>query len=138
MRIFYLLTLICCSLLSCDKEKKFNDKIEGEWHPVSLKISDYSGIGYYAETQGSIKFQKDSKKSTTGSYVIEMNYLLNGTEKTILEEGTYSVKEDNIIRKPLNGEENKAIITYVNKEDFELEIPNLDNERYQFVLKRKD
>ena len=97
MRTLVLITLISCSLLACNKDKKFNDKIEGEWNPVSLKISDYSGIGYYAETQGTIKFQKDSKKSTTGTYVIEMNYLLNGTEKTILEEGTYSVKADNIL-----------------------------------------
>jgi len=137
MRILIFVIAISCFLLSCNKEVKLNSRIEGEWIPISLKISDNSGIGYYADTQGFLKFQKDAKKSTTGTYKIELQYTVNGIQKTFLENGTYTVDSDKIIRKPLNSLENKSIIIYVNKEDFQLEIPNLENERYQFLLKRK-
>jgi len=137
MKVNISLFFISFMLFACSKEKKFNSKVEGEWAPVSLKIADFTGIGYYAETQGSISFKKESKKSAKGNYTIDLQYVLNGVSKTFFETGTYTIKADKVIRKSTSTIENESIIIYINKEDFAFEIPNLNNERYLFILKRK-
>ncbi len=121
--------------LSCSKEVKLNKRMNGEWEPNSMKIITPAGLSYFVESVGFMRFDEDRKKNT-GTYTIDISYEFNGSSQQLNETGSYTISGDQIMRS-YDSIQNESRVVYINKDYLEFEIPNLENNGYFFVLKRK-
>mgnify|MGYP006137194677 CR=1 FL=1 len=132
----HLTFLFLILIVACSKEIKSNKQIDGTWKPVSLKISEATGIGVFVDVAGTISFTPTEKKSKSGDYLINIQYTENSTEKSIIESGRYEIEEDMLLLTASDGVTKSSILLYINKTDLEYELPNINNRNYKFVLER--
>lgn len=138
MRIF-LTFLLFIFVVSCSKSKKINKRLDGTWNVVTLKVNDpATNLSHYAETTGTLEFTTEGKQSTKGNYDFSIDYIFEGNAYQLVENGTYSLIDNNCTLTSSENEERTARIIYINKEDleFHLDIPN--SKRLQMVLKKND
>lgn len=128
-------SLLALIFASCNKEVSLNKKIDGEWGTHSLKLIEPNGLSYYVSSNGTITFSPDGKKSTKGTYSINISYDYNGVENNVQENGTYQLEGDKLVRF-FDSMENESRVVYVTSKDLEFEIPNLNNRGLYFVLDR--
>lgn len=130
--------LISILLLSgCSKEVQSNRGLEGEWNPVSFSLMDYTLLKSTPECTGNMKFQRDGKKSKTGTYDFRLFFDHNGAPLNLVEKGSYHIENKNIIKLlSSEGEETVVTLVYKTKEDLVLDFPNKNDLGYYIVLKK--
>ena len=131
-----LLVFSSALLYACSKDAKLNKKLDGTWETHSLKIITSNGLSYFVQASGTVLFEEE-KGSNTGHYTIDVTYVFNDTTLQLNEVGTYTLSGDQLLR-TYNNQQNESRVVYINKKDLELEIPNVQNQGYFFVLKRID
>lgn len=129
-----LIILICAIFGACSKDAKLNKQLDGKWETRSLKIITSNGLSYFVEASGTVLFEED-KGSNTGNYTMSVTYQFDDTTLQLNEVGTYTLSGDQLLR-TYDNQENESRVVYINKKDLELEIPNIQNQGYFFVLKR--
>lgn len=129
-----LFLLFCTAFGACSKDAKLNKKLDGKWETHSLKVVTSAGLSYFVEVSGTVLFEED-KGSNTGNYTMNVTYVFNNDTIQLNEVGTYTLSGDQLLR-TYNNQKNESRVVYINKKDFELEIPNIQNQGYFFVLKR--
>lgn len=128
--------LLALLMVSCNKEKQKNKSINGNWEPVSLKITKPTGLTYYVTASGELSFSAN-KKSNNGSYTLNMSFTFEDSLYNFSENGSYEINGE-ILTRTFNGISNESRIVYINEKDFEFEIQNFNNQGYFYILKRKE
>lgn len=132
-----LLTLLSIILLvSCSKQKLISKRISGEWKPVSLRINEKNGIAEYVDATGRFNVKSNSKNENKGTYSLDIKFEYLGQVKSLQESGNYEIKDNEFYRTNDSLSNSKATVNYSNKEDMELDIPNLFDRRYLFIFKK--
>ena len=133
---WFLVVLLAVFSSSCSKDVRLNKKLDGKWESYSLKIITSTGLSYFVESTGFIQFE-ENEQTKAGTYTIAISFEFNGTSEQFNESGTYTISGDQLLRN-YGAVQNESRIVYINKKDLELEVPNINNRGYFFVLKRAD
>lgn len=138
MRLLTVLLISAVYLLACSKEVQNNLALEGEWTPVSFTLFDYTLLKSTPECTGSIQFQRDGKKSNTGTYDFHLLFDYNESPLNLIEKGSYHIENKNSIKLlSSEGEETLVTLVYQTKEDLVLDFPNKNYLGYYIVLKKE-
>lgn len=94
MRFFYF-SLLCSFLflVSCDKQQRTANKLEGEWEIVYYKLTDGEGLSEYATVQGSMIFENCKDVATPCSYSLDISYDFPSSSGITQQQGTFQVVE---------------------------------------------
>ncbi len=87
-----LIILMLSVLSSCNKDRKFEKELSGQWTIESYEFTNPNGLSYYYPAEGGITFNKETENS--GTYTLDYTYV-SGTD-TIheSESGEYNFNYD--------------------------------------------
>lgn len=94
MRLIYF-SLFCplLILVSCDKQQRAANKLEGEWEIVYYKLMDGEGLAEYATVQGSMIFENCEDVSIPCSYSLDISHEFPSSSGNTQQHGTFQVVE---------------------------------------------
>ncbi len=78
-------------LISCRKEKRIANKINGDWSITTLKRTDHEGLIEFAQCSGTLHFNK--LEGDSANYEFQIYYEFLGETGTINQKGTYKLIE---------------------------------------------
>lgn len=137
MRLIGFIIVFVLLLSGCAKEVQNNRALEGEWNPVSFSLIDYTLLKSTPECTGNMTFQRDGKKSKTGTYDFRLFFDHNGAPLNLIEKGSYHIENKNNIKLlSSEGEETIVTLVYETKEDLVLDFPSKNYLGYYIVLKK--
>ena len=79
-------------LISCNKVKKLEKEITGEWSVLTYTYQNNQGFSFIYDADGTFLFE--NCKSAPCSYQLSLSYINNGTSYIKNEDGNYSVQND--------------------------------------------
>lgn len=133
----YIILIIGLVFFGCSKEVKNNKALDGKWAPVDFSLFDYNGLKTKPPCSGTVQFTSDGKKSTTGTYDINLLFDYNGSPHNFIEKGTYRIENTNKIQlSSETAEQTQVTLVYSTKEDLILDVPNKNYFGYYIVLKK--
>jgi len=90
---FFLLFFPLLILVSCDKQQRTANKLEGEWEIIYYKLTDGEGLSEYATVQGSMIFENCKDVSTPCSYSLDISHEFPSSGGNTQQHGTFQVVE---------------------------------------------
>lgn len=99
MKKFLFGLLVASLLVSCSKEQRTVNKLEGEWTVVSAKIGDENGSTTDEDASGFIKFEKCKLKTDdfcqySYNIVTDIGTFAGSAEYKVIEEGEMILVRD--------------------------------------------
>ena len=89
---FIILLSIAALFTSCNKVKKLEKEISGNWDILSYTYQNNQGFTYKYDGNGVFTFESCNDSPCT--YDLSLNYSYNGTQFTKIETGYYTIQED--------------------------------------------
>ncbi|HIP32877.1 MAG TPA: hypothetical protein EYG86_08955 [Crocinitomicaceae bacterium] len=136
-------TLVLLSLLllfSCNKVKKVEKKIAGNWTVISYTFQNSTGLSYKYNCEGEFSFDNCSEEFCP--YLFSFTYQVNGTSTTKQSKGLYQIEKDaeyfTFLRENNDGtisklEDNRILL--LTRDEFKMLIQDEDGVHH-FVLEK--
>lgn len=94
MKQVLILLFLGLFILSCDKEKRTVNRIDGTWEISTFKRILSTGISIYAEVSGEMTIAQSNDESWDKSYILQFNYSFPTFSGTNNQNGLINVLED--------------------------------------------
>lgn len=118
---FYIAFILLVFFSSCDKVKKTQKKIKGEWEIVSYRTFNNAGLTEYHEANGKIKFGSDTDSTFTycEDFVVDGVTIQRSGIGTFVNESGLDYKLD--ISLPTSSTMTDCSIKLITKDDLKIE-----------------
>ncbi len=140
------ISIVCITLLlSCSKNQRTINKLQGTWEIVTYKQGYLNGLTSVIDSQGDFIFSDFKIKSNTvGTFSRSQNFQIDGIPSVISEQGNYSIFDDGkgITLQNLKSDGSfmpdlKMEINIITSTDLIL-VGVINNTNQTFILKKKE
>ena len=139
-KILFILLSFLFLTSSCDKIKKTEKMMDGEWTIYSLKVTKSNGLSYYYETTGTISYSDFN--GDKGRYELKMSYITPNATVVKNEKGNIVLREKgeffDMYRENTDGSITEILdgrIILITKNDIKMHYTD-DNETFLFILEK--
>ena len=142
-RIFFFL-LFTILVVSCNKEKSAQKKIDGTWEIISYKRTEANGLNFYASVSGEMNFTAVDHFKENSLYSSDISYSFNtdsgifhenGSIEMIDKGGYMNVIKMNSSNLPIDTIKYRILVS--TNTDLQLEFSDSISRIHNFIFKKK-